>query len=555
MPWDIKKNDKGEYCLHKKDDGSMVKGSCHSSRSETAKMMAAMYASEEGMMNGKKMMENVQLALSMKNPVWLGCAVTNRPHIRLKEHPLSVVDINGKKFIRVPMMKAGKYRHPQGDLDMTGDVLNQFIDNHNKGLADFEVVLDAKHQPDRGALGLFESKQGAFVQREKAGTPQVSDPNGELLVAYAIPTGDDAIETIESGKFRHASMEFHPDYSSNVEQTYLSSDLREIDMTVQLGGPGSGRKGHTTARRRLPGKGGFRSSLGKMSKKLKPLAKSFNKKANKFAKATTKAYANKAKKHKQFYGHIGTGFKRAGKLVAKEYGLLENSLETIQLDTFIPMYETLVEYIEESPDTDFVWFDADIYDFSGTDLSNEDGYYKVDKQMAEEMLAALDELAQDEEYQHLFEESEEDMSDEVEVDETVQELQVQLEAAQASIIALQKSNLESSVRALISDLRNLKEDGYSFTAVTLNLAEALMLGNPIGEGDNTIKLEDATNPGEIATYFRKGMVEFLKSALVRAKTEGATIPAQQIQLERVENGNGLYDKGKADAPSFWSQRF
>jgi hypothetical protein len=164
MPWDIKKNVKGEYCLFKKDDGSMVKGSCRSSRSETAKMMAAMYAKEpkmmesnfysepirmeviqlaakykiekktmngkemhcvmnedgtmvkdscnedhaetmmmmKEMMSGKKMMENVQLALSMKNPVWLGCAVTNRPHIRLKEHPLSIVDIMAKSSFEYP---------------------------------------------------------------------------------------------------------------------------------------------------------------------------------------------------------------------------------------------------------------------------------------------------------------------------------------------------------------------------------------------------------------------------------------------------------------------
>lgn len=389
MPWNIEKNDKGEYCLYKKSDGSLVKGSCHSSRPQTAKMMAAMYASEgikmtsfysetiqlggpgsgrkghftrafkkagshaksfghgfaEGIGNftgkgltkappktnsrvrkagrlagyatlptvvvggallagrslrkrqskhyrdkvfGPKLydamkkkgikglevvllddydeirdfldqyieegqedeflfinsdkydfdlpieegyykinqpmaedmlaelhdfiLENggITLSLTMKNPVWLGCAVTNRPHIRLKEHPLSVVEVDGKKYIRVPMMKAGKYRHPQGDLDMTGNVLDQFIQNHTKGLADFEVVLDAKHQPDRGALGLFESKSGAFVQREKAGTPQIADPNGELLVAYAIPTGADAVETIESGKFRHASMVLSP---------------------------------------------------------------------------------------------------------------------------------------------------------------------------------------------------------------------------------------------------------------------------------------------------------------------------------------------------------
>jgi hypothetical protein len=510
MPWDIKKNDKGEYCLHKKDDGSLVKGSCHSSRPETAKMMAAMYAKE-----GMKM-ENVQLALSMKNPVWLGCAVTNRPHIRLKEHPLSVVDINGKKFIRVPMMKAGKYRHPQGDLDMTGDVLNQFIDNHNKGLADFEVVLDAKHQPDRGALGLFESKQGAFVQREKAGTPQVSDPNGELLVAYAIPTGDDAVETIESGKFRHASMEFHPDYSSNVEQTYLSSDLREVKEVT---------KNVQLAMKKVFGKlvnvkpGGKKSPFGKNAGGGKKVPNPFKKKG---------------------YGKFPFKKKR--------------QLETVQLTSLVPVYENLSEYIEKGKEDEFAWFDKDTFDFSEFELPIESDHYKVDKQTAEEMLAALDELAQDEEYQHLFIESEEVMPDVEEVvDEDVQELQVKLEAANQAILQLQKSNLESSVRVLINELKNLKEDGYSFTAVTLNLAEALMLGNPIGEGDNTIKLEDATNPGEIATYFRKGMIEFLKSALVRAKVDSTTIPAQQIQLERVDNSNGLYEKGKTDASSFWSQ--
>lgn len=559
MPWDIKKNSEGKYCLFKKDDGSMVKGSCHTSRSQTAKMRAAMYANEKGMM-----MENVQLALAMKNPVWLGCAVTNRPHIRLKEHPLSVVDINGKKFIRVPMMRAGKYRHAQGDLDMTGEVLNQFIQNHTKGLADFEVVLDAKHQPDKGALGLFEASQGAFVQREKAGMPQVADPNGELLVAYAIPTGDDAIEVIEKGKFRHASMEFHPDYSSNVQQTYLSSDLTEIEeMTVQLGGPGSGRKG-------------FRGGLKKAGSAFKKAGSSFKSGAKNYGKGVLGGIGEGIGTRKRQSSITGKGTKagrfgqRVGRTFAstlvgsslksaisrKKYGK-KKKLEVYQLNSFIPLYEDLVEYVEESPETDFVWIDTQEFDFSDTDLPIEDGHYKVDKQTAEEMLAALDELAEDEEFQHLFiEESEDDMPDDEVVDEQTTELQVALEAANQRILALEKATAVAEITAVVAEARTyVDENGMGHSAVLLNMVQDLMLGNPVGEGDGVIQLEDAADAGKVAQYFRRGLAKLLKTMPGQVKLEGKTVPDNTVTLERTQNSNGLYEQGKADAKHFWGQVF
>lgn len=551
--YSVKKVD-GNYCVCD-EDGKPIKDGCHG---PDGKDKAMQHMQE--MMKGMQM-ENIQLAVDMKNPVWLGCAVTNRPHIRLKEFPLSIVEIDGKKFIRVPMMKAGRYKHPQGELDMTGSVLDAFIQNHEKGLADFEVVLDAKHQPDRGALGLFEKKHGGFVQREKADKPLIADPGGELLVSYGVPTGDDAVESVEKGRFRHASMEFHPNYSSNVEQTYLSSDMREVEEVaenIELGGPGSGRKGHLGGafkkayraadkpfgvKRKLAKKG--LGAYRKIGKAIAPV----------IAPGATSSFAS-AKRGAKAYGRATkANFKRIRKATRLEE-------EIFALGSLVPIYDELVDYIEQGQEDEFFWFDKDLFDFSEADLPEEDGAYKVDKQTAEEMLAALDEMALEPEYQHLFIEEELE-SEETMSDETAQELQVKIAQLEAQLaesnqrtVKLEKQSLESQVHALVLELKNLKDNGYGYTAETLNLVQSLMLGETIGEGDDTIKLEDNTNPADIATYYRKGMIKFMRSALVRAKVESTTIPNDVRVLEVAgQNGNEKFEAGKTDGKSFWSQMY
>lgn len=157
----------------------------------------------------------------MKRPVMLGVALTNRPHIRLRNHPITVIDDNK---IRVPFMVLGRYGHPNGELDVTEDVAQLMIKNQKDRVADFDLGLDAKHKPELGSWAWFEENLGGDVVLEK------DEKTGDrLLVGYAVSTSEVAIDMLKKGVYRYASLEFHPNYRSNVKQTYLSSDLEDLE--------------------------------------------------------------------------------------------------------------------------------------------------------------------------------------------------------------------------------------------------------------------------------------------------------------------------------------
>jgi hypothetical protein len=155
----------------------------------------------------------------MKNPVILGIAATNRPHVRLREHPLSIVEMDGKKYVRVPFMVKGRYKHPTGTLDFNDEVFAQMIANHKNKVGDFAPGLDLKHFPEKGSLAWFDDEKGGFIKQE-----------GNLLVGYGVPTGDEALDIVNSGKFRYASVEFQPNYQSNLEHQYLEDDGKPVEF-------------------------------------------------------------------------------------------------------------------------------------------------------------------------------------------------------------------------------------------------------------------------------------------------------------------------------------
>lgn len=157
------------------------------------------------------------MELQFKRPVMLGVALTNRPHVRLRNHPIS---INEEGQVRVPFMVQGQYKHPTGDMDFNQRVYEGFLDNHTKRVADFDLGADVKHLPELGAWLWFEEHLGGKVVSEI--DPKTGD---KLLVGYGWPTSDDIRSRIKNGQFRFASLEFHPNYRSNVKTTYLSSDF------------------------------------------------------------------------------------------------------------------------------------------------------------------------------------------------------------------------------------------------------------------------------------------------------------------------------------------
>lgn len=207
MPYQLKGKS-----VYKKENGKLVLVKKHSSYQ---KALAHFRALEINVTQ-----RGLELKLeNMKNPVILGIAATNRPHVRLREHPLSMVKIDGKEYVRVPFMVKGRYKHPTGPLDFNDEAFAQMISNHKNKVGDFAESLDMKHFPEKGSLAWFDADKGGFIKQE-----------GNLLVGYGVPTGPETIDIVNSGKFRYASVEFQPNYQSNLEQQYLENDGDKVEF-------------------------------------------------------------------------------------------------------------------------------------------------------------------------------------------------------------------------------------------------------------------------------------------------------------------------------------
>ena len=167
--------------------------------------------------------------IKMRRPVMLGVALTNRPHVRLRKHPITIVEEDGEKLARIPFMVKNTYHHPKGDFDMNEKTFDAFLNNQQKRAADFDLAVDAKHLPDLGSWVWLEKNLGGRVVQETVG-------EDTLLVGYGKPTSDEALARIERGQFRSAALEFHPNYRSNVKQTYLASDFISDGKIIKIGG-------------------------------------------------------------------------------------------------------------------------------------------------------------------------------------------------------------------------------------------------------------------------------------------------------------------------------
>lgn len=180
--------------------------------------------------------EIAAIALEGVGPALIGIAATNRPHLPLPK--LSVVEIDGKKFIRTPTLTSGIYSHPKGNLVFNKEVFDRMLQNHEKNVVHHGVSLDVRHLPKLGALAWYTKDRGGWIQQE-------DDPEfGTLLVGYGVPTSEEAIKTIESGQFQYASAEFAPNYEGTTIEKFSSDDLntislenllqQEVDMTYPI---------------------------------------------------------------------------------------------------------------------------------------------------------------------------------------------------------------------------------------------------------------------------------------------------------------------------------
>jgi hypothetical protein len=131
----------------------------------------------------------------------LAAALTNTPRAAQKDNPISIVE--------------------RGEIITFGqDEFDQMLKNHTDRVWDFPPYIREGHY-DNPALAWF-----ARVDNE--------DPAGEMvqendwLVAYALPT-DEEVQKAKRG-YRYASIDVHPDYSSNqMGLAFSSMEFEEID--------------------------------------------------------------------------------------------------------------------------------------------------------------------------------------------------------------------------------------------------------------------------------------------------------------------------------------
>lgn len=228
MPWSIKEND-GKYCVVKDADGSTEK--CYASRDEAVKYQKALYASEPAM---KKMEDVNTVLLEGTGPALVAVAITSKPHLsqRTPDDPRSkrieVVEHDGRKLVKVPLIKKALFRHSKGDLLFDDKFIDRLISNFNNKVTDRPVYLDWRHGDQYGAIASLDPEDGGWIEKG----------SDNWLYAYGVPTVDNIEQLVR--QWPHASVEFAPNYESNFVQKLSSDDLTEIgleDLVIEESGP------------------------------------------------------------------------------------------------------------------------------------------------------------------------------------------------------------------------------------------------------------------------------------------------------------------------------
>jgi len=155
----------------------------------------------------------------------IGVAVTNRPNVRLRDHPIEFVEEDGQEMARVPFLVQGKYRYSRtGEtLDFDDKKYSEFLKNHEAGVFDGMVGLDLVHKPELGALVWFEKSRGGRIVEEVVG-------KDKLLVGYGPLVSESAKDTIL--RFSAASVSYIPDYESNKLLSTVSGETNSYILEI-----------------------------------------------------------------------------------------------------------------------------------------------------------------------------------------------------------------------------------------------------------------------------------------------------------------------------------
>jgi len=158
-------------------------------------------------------------------PTLTAAAVTAKPHLPQRGKEIKLVEIDGKKYVEVPLLRKGIYRHPKGKLVFSDRFINRMVENHANKVTDYPVHLDFRHSDTQGSLAFLDPEDGGWLEYK---------PDG-WLYGYGVPADKQAEQIIESRKWRFASPEFWTNYKSNLVSYKLSADeLRPVDESELL---------------------------------------------------------------------------------------------------------------------------------------------------------------------------------------------------------------------------------------------------------------------------------------------------------------------------------
>lgn len=213
MPWkSFPEGDKG-FCIYKVDEDGNKTGKslgCYPDKAKAAAQIKAL-ADKEGsgfVPFGKKKVEMGFEADDGFGWTLLAVANTNRPATRMKDAEITLTTIDGKEYIRVPIIKKAvvNYRNER-IIRFDQAVFDQVLKNHEAEVWDSAPYFRVSHEtgdqrPPAGCW--FDKSTGGAIKQE-----------GDWLIGYGIPTGDDVKEDVRRKRYRYASADLHPNYKSS----------------------------------------------------------------------------------------------------------------------------------------------------------------------------------------------------------------------------------------------------------------------------------------------------------------------------------------------------
>ncbi len=125
---------------------------------------------------------------------------------------------------------------------------------------------------------------------------------------------------------------------------------------------------------------------------------------------------------------------------------------------------------------------------------------------------------------------------------------VQLEAAEKRIVELERQSLRFEVDATVAQAKTYRDQaGNAHSPVMLETCRLLLLGEPLAQGDKTIKLESG-GIADVVKYFRQGIRVLLETVPGQVPMTPKTEPEGDNPLK--DNGNKQFTE--EELAGFWT---